>query len=450
MDASWLKYLPGFVRNKLDGRHGLQKAFSNAGWLFADRSVRMGVGLVVGVWVGRYLGPLQFGEFNYAVAFAALFGPIATLGLDTIVIRELAKRPERKNELLGSAFILKLCGGVAAFSGAVACTWSMKRGDSLTIWLVGLAAGGFLFQPLNVIDFYFQSNVRSKYSVFASNGAFIIMTLVRVVLLITSAPLIYFACAALGEIMFTSAFYLVAYRANDNDIRSWRCNRATAFDLLSNSWPLIFASVALMVQARIDQVMLGDMVGTREVGQYAAAMRLIEVFGFVPTIIVSTISPHVARAKAVSEAVYHRRLLEAYRTMTITFLLVAVPIFFLGERMVLLLYGSEYRGAAVLLSFFAIRLFFANFGVAKTLFLTNESLFVYSLITAIIGAIVNIVGNYFLIPRFHSVGAILASIVSFSTTTFVMDIFYARTRVNLKLMILGMLKPFTFRSQEEY
>ncbi len=444
MNAGWLKYLPNFLRDKLYGRHSLQRAFSNASWLLADRSVRMGVGLIVSVWIARYLGPQKFGMLSYATAFAALFSALAALGLDGIVIRELAKYPARENILMGSAFVLKLLGGFVAVFLAILCIAMTRRGESLTIWLVSLSATGFIFQSLNVIDFLFQAKVQSKYSVIAANGAFIVMTVVRIALLLRSAPLISFAWAALGEIVLTAAFYVVAYRVNHNQIRSWRYDRNTASELLRSSWPLIFAGVALMIQARVDQVMLGDMIGNQEVGQYSAAMRLIEVFGFVPTIIVSTLSPHVARAKATSEALYFRRLLEVYRTMTITFLLVAIPIFLFGERIVVFVYGNEYKKAGILLSLFAVRLFFANFGVAKTLFLTNESLFKYSLLTAIVGALVNILGNYILIPIYRSEGAIVATIISFSVTTFLMDMLYARTRVNLKLMIDGIVRPFAF------
>ena len=61
---------------------------ANIAWLFADKAVRMGVGLVVGVWVARYLGPGRFGELSFAVAFVALFGAGASLGLDGVVVRE--------------------------------------------------------------------------------------------------------------------------------------------------------------------------------------------------------------------------------------------------------------------------------------------------------------------------------------------------------------------------
>jgi O-antigen/teichoic acid export membrane protein len=173
MNAVWFKFLPDFVRRRLHGRPILQTALGNMGWMLADRSMRLGVGLIVGVWIARYLGPQRFGLLSYAVAFSALFGAFATLGLDGIVIRELAKYPERKNVLLGSAFVLKLLGGSIALLLAVLCISIIRRGEPLTIWLVSIAAAGYVFQSVNGIDMFFQSKVQSRYSVFALNGAFI-------------------------------------------------------------------------------------------------------------------------------------------------------------------------------------------------------------------------------------------------------------------------------------
>ena len=111
MNHAWTKLLPSFIWTRLDGRLTLQKTIANTGWLFADSILRMGVGMFVGVWIARYLGPQQFGVLSYAMAFVALFSAVATLGLDSIVIREVLRNPASANEIMGSAFILKLAGG---------------------------------------------------------------------------------------------------------------------------------------------------------------------------------------------------------------------------------------------------------------------------------------------------------------------------------------------------
>ena len=67
------------------------KYFKNTSWLFAEKILRMVVGLLVGVWVARYLGPEQFGLLSYALSFVGLFSIVATFGLDEIVVRELVK-----------------------------------------------------------------------------------------------------------------------------------------------------------------------------------------------------------------------------------------------------------------------------------------------------------------------------------------------------------------------
>jgi len=197
-----------------------------------------------------------------------------------------------------------------------------------------------------------------------------------------------------------------------------------------------------MIQAYIDQVMLGQMIGDAEVGQYSVAMKLIAVFGFVPMVICQSLAPAVSEAKLASNSLYFNRLENIYRLMFILFLLVSIPIFLWSSKIVIILFGQEYKEAGILLSLFAIRLFFTNFGVAKSLFITNESLFKYSMLTAIIGSLVNVILNYVLIPHYAAVGALWATIASFATTVFLIDLLYPRMYGNLILMGKAVLYPW--------
>lgn len=443
----WTRFLPQLVRRRLEGRMALQRIIANTGWLFADNVVRMCVGLLVSVWVARYLGPERFGVLNYALAFVALFSSLATLGLDGIVVRDIVRDPSCRDETLGSACALKFAGGVLVVVATVCAIMLLRPTDSLTHWLVGITALGTVFQATDAIGFWFQSQIRSKYAVYAKNAAFLAVALAKVVLIFAKAPLIAFAWAGLAEIVLASAGMVVAYRAQGLLFSAWRATMARSRSLIRDSWPLIFAGIAIYIQARFDQVMLGEMVGDHELGQYSAAMKLIEVFGFIPMVIQNSVAPTIASAKLAGEDFYYNRLCNVYRLMFILFLLAAVPIFLFSTQIVVLLYGEQFRGAGVLLSLFAVRLFFANFGVAKSLFITNENLFRYSLLTAIAGAAVNIGLNFLLIPRYASVGAIWSMIVSFFVTTFLIDVCYADVRRNLRTMIKAILTPWklTFR-----
>lgn len=439
------KFLPSFIRVRVEGRNNLQNILANTGWLFVDKILRMGVGLLVGVWVARYLGPEQFGLYNYALSFVALFSTFATMGLDGIVIRDIVRDPSYKDEILGTAFVLKLLGGISTLILAVVAVSLLRPHENMTRWLVGIIAAGTIFQAFDVIDFWFQSQVQSKYTVYAKNVAFLLITIFKIVLILAKAPLIVFAWAGLAEIVIGSVGLVIAYRANGFYVKEWMATISRSKMLVNDSWPLILSGIAIYIQARIDQVMLGEMIGDAEVGQYSAAMRLIEVFGFIPMTIYSSILPNVSNAKVENESLYYERLLNIYRLMFLLFLIIAIPLYAFSNQIVIILFGNEYKMAGALLALFSIRLFFTNFGMAKSLFITNENLFKYALFTAISGAITNIGLNYLLIPKYASRGAILATIASFFVTIFLVDFFYAKVRKNLRIMLKAMVTPWEMR-----
>jgi O-antigen/teichoic acid export membrane protein len=180
MSNFWMRFLPSAVRKRVEGRSQVLKVLGNVSWLSLDRVVRMGVGLVVGVWVARYLGREQFGTLNFALAFASLFSPLAVLGLDSIVIRELVGSPDKGNQTLGTAFRMKLFGGLISGAVAVVIMIVTRPAEPLLHTLVVIAAAAALFQSLDVIDFWFQSQVRAKYVVYARNAAFLLLAGVRV------------------------------------------------------------------------------------------------------------------------------------------------------------------------------------------------------------------------------------------------------------------------------
>ena len=96
----------------LKNHSGFRKYFKNTSWLMIERILRMIITLFVGIYVARYLGPDLFGLLSYTNSFVGLFLAIATLGIESIVIRELVKRPQDKTQLLGTAFGLKIFGTI--------------------------------------------------------------------------------------------------------------------------------------------------------------------------------------------------------------------------------------------------------------------------------------------------------------------------------------------------
>ncbi|MBK7753415.1 MAG: flippase [Flavobacteriales bacterium] len=423
---------------------GFRKYLNNTSWLLGEQVIRLVVVLVTGIYVARYLGDSLFGQLNYATGFVGMFFALSAMGVDQIIARDLVNRPERRDALLGTAGAIKLMGSAALLIIVAVVSWA-KDMESSTAVLVLIIAAAELLKPFTVIEQHFMANVKADRIVRVQFTQVLLSAAMKMLLIWMGASLIWFAWIYVVEGVIVAIGYTWLLERDGISIRTWRVSRATMGYVLGQSWPMLVYGVALYIQAKIDQVMIGDLLARTdgqeaayaEVGQYSVALKMIEALGFLPVIVQKSLAPAVTRARAEDPALYADRMLNLYRLMFLLFLITSVPLFFVAEPMIVWMYGEEFRPAGFLLSLFAIRLFFTNMGVAKASFITNESLFRYSLLTAIIGAGLNIAINYLLIPEYRSIGAIWATIISFAVSLFLLDLCFKRTRVNLGWMLKG-------------
>jgi PST family polysaccharide transporter len=441
MNARWFRFLPSFVRTRLDGRHGLQAVLGNSGWMFADKILRMGIGLLVGIWVVRYLGPQQLGLLSYAGAFAGLFGALATLGLDSIVIRELVKNPSRQSELLGSAFVLKLVSGAITLLIVILAIWLIRPGENLTIWIVAISAASYLLLPVNVIDMYFQAKVQSKYTVCAAIFAFLLTTLAKIVMIVAGAPVIAFAWVSLAEAVLTSGFLVAAYGMNYQRMRDWRYEWRVARELLSQSWPLILSGLSIMLYMRLDQIMIGQMMGDRDVGLFAAAVRISEMWYFIPMALASSVFPTIVDSKKISEAIYYERLQKFFTIMVWLAIGTAVAVTLSSNLIVRLLYGAAYATSSTVLAIHIWAGIFVASGVASGSWFIVEHLQKFTFYRTLAGGVVNIALNLFLIPRHGIEGAAVATVVSQACAALFFDFFNSKTRPIFWMKIRAIFNP---------
>src|SRR6056297_2466288 len=98
MKKKWIKLLPSFLRAHVENSVPLQRSIKNSSWLFFDHIPRIVVGFVIGIWIARYLGPANLGLLDYSIAFFSLFAALSSLGLSGIVVRELVREPDKREE----------------------------------------------------------------------------------------------------------------------------------------------------------------------------------------------------------------------------------------------------------------------------------------------------------------------------------------------------------------
>lgn len=417
---------------------GFRRYAANTSWMFAEQLLRMMAGLLVGIWVARYLGPAQFGLFSYAIAFASLFGSLAKLGLDSIVVRELVRTPELRDVYLGTAFWLKLMGAMIMLA-VMAVAVQFTSNDATTNLYIFIIGSSTLFQSFEVVDFYFQSKVLSKFVSICKMTQLFISSLIKLYLIFISAELLYFVLVSLIDQITLSLSLYLAYRHQKIKNFYFNFKLKIAKNLFRQSWPIIISGLVLMLYARFDQILLKNISGSNELGIYNAALRLVEAFNFIPVILVNSLFPAILNAKNNSIENYNNRLFNLYRLLAALFILIGIPMYIFSDAIVLFLYGVKYNAAGELLGLMVLRIFFAFYGVARGAFLLSEDMLRYSMLTTILGALISLSLNYYLIPKFQSDGAVIAFLISFFVSTFFIDSIYSRTRQNFKLMMRSML-----------
>jgi PST family polysaccharide transporter len=420
---------------------GLRRIAANTSWLMLDRLVRLGMAAVVGVWIARYLGPTRFGTLSYAIAFVTLFGAFATLGLDSIVIRDLVRAPGERHEIVGTAFALKAGGGAIAALLAFGGIFLLRPHDTTTQILVAVVAASTIFTAFDVIDLSFQSEVASKYVVFARTSAFVVSSIARIALILVAAPLAAFGAMVTVEAALAALGLVLVYRRCGGSLGLWRRRTSRARTLLGQGWPLMFSGVAIAIYMKIDQVMLGQMASDRDVGIYAAAVRLSELWYFIPLTIVSSVFPAIIRAREVDQQVYTERILQLFSLMAAIALTIAIPMTFLATPLVTFAFGAPYAAAGPVLSVHIWASLFVFWGVAQGPWFVTEGLMRLTLYRTAAGAAANVLLNLVLIPRYQSMGTAIATVVSYGLAAVVANAFSSKTRGLFVLQMKSLAFP---------
>jgi O-antigen/teichoic acid export membrane protein len=415
------------LANKLSP--GLRQVLSNTSWLFADKFLQMGLGLLVGVWVARYLGPDQYGLWSYALSYAGLFSPLSNLGLDGVVVRDLARDPSGKDETLGTAFVLKLCGAIIALLLAVGTISLMGHNDVLTRSLVAIAACGGIFGAFATIGLWFRSLLQSKYTVVANRVVYVFISAVKIVLIQIRAPLIAFAGAMSAEDALSGVALVIAYRVKGQAIQAWRASFQRAKNLLSESWPLLLAGFTNYIYSKIDQVMLGSLMDAKsELAFYSTAVKLSEIFDFIPMLLNASLLPKLAEIKQKNPENYTKIFQIYFDIMLIFWLAVAIPVSLGAPLIVKLLYGESYAPSAPILSIYVWAQFGSNFGVARSTFMLIEGKQKWSLFISALGAAINVCLNLYFIPRLGALGATIDTLVTYLIVTVLLNFIIADLR----------------------
>lgn len=427
----WL--IPKSIFNKINISSDVAKIISNSGWLLFDKAIRLLISLLVGTWLARYLGPQQFGDLNYVLTFLAFSQAVALLGLDGLVVRDISRHKELTGEILGTTFILRIVIGILMWCLSILTMGFLNGWTDSSVVIIALAGGILFFQSFDTIDLWFQSKSQSKRTVIVKLFSYIISNFIKILLLVSSAPVEAFAAAITFDACISSIGMIYAYKKYSCR-QSLRFVYERAVSLLAESWWFVLAGLINLFQARIEFFLINKYLGGNLLGQYVAALKFIELFDVGGTILAISVFPKISAYIDNKQRDY--AISKTYLAMFIIYM-ISIPFMFFIWYIMPFLYGAEYAVSREIYLFMVLRPLFTYIGVTRSMSIRLDNKSWYSSFCALIGAIVAYCLACFFIPKFGLIGAVLSATVSYFISNIVLDfIFYRKNIVN----IIGCIK----------
>lgn len=312
--------------------------------------------------LGRILGPEEFGAYSYIFyGFLLFFTLFNVSSMNDLLMREIASNPERRRIIYQSGLALQLVAGLSGLVAALAVVWiwdifpvplwiamiacltlftSFSTGSVRMVWDVPYQVD-FRMSSASAVSLFskglFLSLLLAWFWMTKDGGASIPLRLTTVIILHITSEL----CGVIVQGVINRRYgYPMLPRWDPRTIRF----------LVTEVWSLAIAGVLLLVKSRVFLLLLPMYVTERDVGLFAAPMRLVEALYIVPSVFVATLMPILSRIFRESRTEFERLVGLGYRLMILCSVAVAGVVNWYARDIVTLLYGVEYADAGTVMA----------------------------------------------------------------------------------------------------
>lgn len=416
-------HLPAFVKNR---------TIKNAGWLIGGQLTNKVLSFVVGIFTARYLGPSNYGLINYAAAYITFFASVCTLGINSVIVKNLVDHPEEEGLTLGTTMVLRMVSSLLSAVMIIGIVSVVDMGEPETILVAALSTISLFFQAFDSLRSWFQAKLQSKFAAIASVIAYLAVSGYKILLLVLHKSVAWFAVANAIDYLVVAVFLLLAYRRQGGPKFSFSGRKAR--ELLTSSVSFIVSGLMISVYASTDKLMLKQMLSETAVAHYALAVSISGMWTFVLSAIIESLYPSIAQLHTVDRQAYLRKNRQLYAIVFYASLTMSLVLTALAEPFIVLFYGAQYLPAVAPLQIVVWYTAFSYLGVARNAWVVCENRQKYLKYLYMSAAVINVVLNLMLIPVWGAAGAAMASLVTQISTTMVLPALIGPLKENAKLM----------------
>lgn len=409
------------------------QVFANMRWLVSGRILQMVIALVINMITARYLGVNNYGIINYVASYVSFFTPICSLGLESIIIKELVDKPDKQGETIGTAMGMRVISSILSMAAILVFLVVLDNGNRVMLGVAFVQSMILVFNTADLFEFWYQSRLESKVSVSVRTIGYLITAVYKIAILVFQKSIYWFAFTNTLDMIIAFIFLMIVYKKSGGQKLVFNIN--TGKKMLKISYNFIISGLMVAVYAQMDKIMLGKMLDTYTVGLYSVGIYICSLWNFIPDSMIASLRPGIMEAKKVSEEIYRKKLKQMYALIIWISILYAACVCIFSKYIILILYGKDYLGARTPLMIAVWYCGFSLMGSARDVWIICEGHQKYSKWFALIGAVTNFGLNLLLIPRIGMIGAAIATLATQIMTGFIVTLFFKNTRENNKFLI---------------
>ena len=407
------------------------------------------VSLIVGSLSARFLGPSNYGLLTYGSSIISFFTTVSRLGMDSVVVAEMVRKPQKENIYLGTAFVMRLVTSVLSFLAIWGLVAVLEPNDRLLQIVTLLQATAVIFQSTEVFYFWFEAKMEMKYVTLASMIALTVTSIWRIALLAGRAGVQWFAMSASISALVCGICIVFSFvkKAKLRLRFVWQEGKR----ILGKSYHFIINGLAVTLYTQLDRIMLGKMVDDTAVGLYGAASTLAVMWEFVPNSIMNSANPILLKMHDEDKEKFVNKYQMLLMGITILGALVGIGFTVFAKLIIFILYGEDYYGAVPALSILIWATSFSMIGTARGIWIIAENKNKYSKYFTAMGAVINAVLNALVIPKWGFVGASFTTLISEIFVALIAPLCFPESREFSRIYFGGLKKiPQFYRELKEY
>ena len=417
------------ILNKIQGN----RFVSNTMWDIGGKIFQMVLTLIVGMLTARYLGPSNYGVIGETASYVAFFSVVCQLGFTSTAVKEIMDNTDRQGEILGTTIFFRVCTSIISSVAITILLFIMKGGDRLIVTVAFLQSLSLIFQSFEMIHYWYQSRLETQVSVKIQSIAYIIMAIYKIAILALGKNVQWFAFSTALEAAVVGLFLIIVYQRGEGQKLS--VSISAGKDILKRSYHFILSGLMVTIYSEMDKIMLGQMLSETAVGYYTAATKVSSMWSFVIIALINSSRPLIIASKNKGEDLYIKQNKRLYAAIIWIGIAAGLAITVLAKLIIFILYGQEYLPSVSSLQISAWYTMFAMLGTARGIWIVCEEKSKYVKYYLGIGAIINVVLNYLLIPQFGPGGAAAATLATQIFTSVLAPAIFKETRVYTKYVL---------------